>query len=109
MPWALTLNLDVQRTRSVCTPAIQLNKLFSFFSKFVLSSTPRVTLVASARQHSSVLAQVETHKLLAPKLQIQNIGMGELNACDKEEDNESKQKIRKYDRLSLLHRSFDSN
>jgi len=52
---------------------------------------------------------VETHKLLAPKLQIQNIGMGELNACDKEEDNESKQKIRKYDRLSLLHRSFDSN
>ena len=45
------LNLDVQLTRSVCTPGNQLNKLLCFVSTIVLSTTPIVRPIAPARQH----------------------------------------------------------
>ena len=51
MPWASTLNLDVQLTRSVCTPGNQLNKLLCFVSTIVRSTTTRITPIAPARQH----------------------------------------------------------
>jgi len=30
------------------------------------------------------------------------MGLGEFNTCDKKEDNKSKEKIRKYDRIEAL-------
>jgi len=50
----------------------QLNKFFCFVSTIVLSTTPRITPIASAQQYTSVPVQVETHKLLVTNLQIQH-------------------------------------
>ena len=49
----------ISATRSVSTPESQLNKFLCFISTVVLSTTPRITPIASVRQYSSVPVQVD--------------------------------------------------
>jgi len=46
-----SLNLELQPTRPACFPRSQFNKFFCFDLNVVLSITPRVTPIASARRH----------------------------------------------------------